>query len=100
MHAQQSATDAVDLIFCDGGDEERSIRRRILRARDSSTIRAWQPQRPERARFLYNFASEWASSTGLAPATVDELQQVLRGLTALFIAASVLEQASRTEADE
>jgi len=73
------------------------LRRRLHKARDMAGRRAWQLDQTASARHLYHFADEAAGIWVYAPSTVDELNEILRGITHLFRAASIFNRLDRSD---
>jgi hypothetical protein len=72
------------------GENERQLRRRILRCQQTSATSA-RTAGSDRARGLYWTACEIAGETAFAPASPEHLQDVIATLTRLFMAAGAIE---------
>lgn len=84
-----SPIDIVDLVHCPGGEAEQRLRRRIAKARDRSGLRAWDCSLPEAAREDYLRAQEVAAAWVTRPASIEELELVIRWITTHWVAASL-----------
>ena len=94
--AQDGPIDAVGVFAPWAGADERALRVRIHRARDSATARATRCKHGE-ARTLYWIAAQMASARVFARMPNEELTDTIDNLARLFLVAGWLE---RTEAPD
>jgi hypothetical protein len=84
-------TDAIDLVFSPGGAPERATRRRIRNGGDAAAMKAHRTQHPD-AHAIRCAASNFAHRRTLAPASLDELNDAIRCLAYLALAAGLMER--------
>lgn len=94
--AQDGPLDAVGVFAPWAGADERALRVRIHRARDSATARATRCKHGE-ARTLYWVAAQMASARVFARMPNEELKDTIDNLARLFLVAGWIE---RTEAPD
>jgi hypothetical protein len=83
--------DTIDLLFCPGGKPERALRRRIQRARDNAALKAEHTEHQD-AYTIRCMARDFANRHALSPANLDDLCDVIRALSFLAMAASIVER--------
>lgn len=71
-------------------EDERQLRRRVLKCQQISSTRATSAT-SDRARTLYWIACDIAAETAFAPAKPDHLKDVLATLARMFMAAGAIE---------
>jgi hypothetical protein len=86
---------AVDVFAA--GLEGRALRVRIHRARDAVQARALRSKHG-RARTAYWLAAQFASDWVFQPAPADELNEVIKGVTWLFLFAGLIERIEAPDA--
>lgn len=84
-------SDQLDRAVPFATTEERALRHRLLNARTIASGRALST-RCVHARALYWVASDAAADWVSSPASIDQLREVLKHLTAIFLAAGAFEQ--------
>lgn len=87
----QPPLDAVSVFAPWAGPEERQLRVRIHKARDVAQARAGR-SRHGRARSIYWIASQFSSDWVFQRAALDDLEEVINGLTWLFLFAGLVER--------
>ena len=90
-------SDPIGLFMPWIGESERSLRRRLLKARNLASARA-PACRSQRARTLLWMANEAAAEWMLAPADPEDLKQLADGLVRLFTVAGTFERLEAVDA--
>ena len=83
--------DPIDVFRPGDSDEVRSLRRRIHRASGAAASRATRTASKDARECLWH-ASEIAGAWTFGPAGKDQLEDVIRALTSMFLAANALER--------
>lgn len=94
----QRPLDGVDLFAPWAGEEERALRVRIHRARDTAQARAGRSKHG-RARTVYWLATQFAGDWVFQRAPIGDLAEVIKGLTWLFLYASLIERIEAPDAE-
>ena len=89
---------AVDVFAPWAGAEERALRVRIHRARDVAQVRAARSAHGH-ARALYCVAAQLAGAWVFCRAPDDDLNEILAGLSRLFLVAGMIERLERPDGD-
>jgi hypothetical protein len=88
---REQPSSAIDVFAPWAGAEERASRVRIHRARDVAQARATRSKH-NRARSVYWLAAQFASDWVFARASNDALNEILAGLSRLFLVAGLIER--------
>ena len=96
--ASQPALTPIDVFAPWAGEAERALRLRLHKARDVAQARAARSKYAT-ARSLYWIAAQTASGWVFARAPNDELEDILKALSWLFLAVGILERREAPDAD-
>lgn len=94
----QYQPDAIDVLAPWATDDERALRRRIHRAQAAATAKATR-SRHGRARALYWWTSQWASDWTFERASIEDLKDVIAGLSRAFLIAGAVERLEAPDAE-
>jgi hypothetical protein len=96
--AQDAPLDAVGVFAPWAGADERALRIRIHRARDSATARATRCKHGD-ARTIYWIAAQLASARVFARMPNEELKETIDNLARLFLVAGWIERTDSPDAE-
>lgn len=94
--AADTQSHAVDIFAPWAGEDERALRIRIHHARDLAQARACRSKHG-RARTAYWIACQLGGDWVFQRASVDQLQEIIKGLTWLFLFASLIERVEASD---
>lgn len=98
MSAPEQHLTPIDVFAPWAGAEERGLRLRIHKARDVAQARAARSKHG-RARTAYWLAAQFAGDWVFTRAPTDALEEVIKGITWLFLFAGLIERLEAPDVD-